>query len=191
VAVLRHIRANYQNKTATVLKEAANNYLEVATPTGNEEILPSVRQRGVGAIGKKRKKLAVEMSVPGGFGMAGKSGGKTCDFCKCPGHNKALCPLADKIGKRLTKKIWGLLLNVPQLDAVIDYAMIDPVVPKDALGVQVIGCSTVGASLMFKGNIVLRDMTIKQAQHCWLKKETLDEWTHHGKSSAHFVFVPN
>ena len=36
VAVLRHIRANYQNETTTVLKEASNNYLEVATPTGNE-----------------------------------------------------------------------------------------------------------------------------------------------------------
>ena len=112
MSVLRYLRANYQNKTRIVLKEAATNYLDVTRLSDNDLILPSVVQRQTGRTSVKRKKSGVEISVGRKIGNIPVNI-DSCTLCGGVGHNKAGCTKANEHGKRLTKSTWGLLATLP------------------------------------------------------------------------------
>ena len=183
LAVLRHLRANYQNKTCDELKEASVNYLELGPSAETRVLLPSVLKRTAGRASIKRKKSAVENAV------TGTKRGKTCDFCGGSGHNKATCEVVRPLGKRLTKVTWGLLSNSPCLDEALVDNRIDTIVPKDAMALQVLGCVAAHEAVVYKAVVVLKSLQIKEGVTYWLKREVIDEWAKEGKSGVHFVFL--
>ena len=107
------------------------NYLGVTCVCPEQNVLPSVLQGPAGKMLTKRKKSGVESAV------AGKKSGK-CTFCFGIGHEKRNRPVAKSFGRRLTKTTWGLLTTVRQAEDVPDYWRVDPVVPKDAMCLQVV-----------------------------------------------------
>ena len=47
-------------------------------------------------------------------------------------------------------------------------------VPKDALGLKVVGCGDQGANLILKARVILRDLNAKDAPPCWIGKGVVD-----------------
>ena len=62
---------------------------------------------------------------------------------------------------------------------------VDPVIAKDSLGVQVLGCVLVGDMALMKSRLILQ---YKEDKIRFFQREVLDEWANQGKSSSHFFF---
>ena len=77
----------------------------------------------------------------------------------------------------------------------IQINQIDPVVPSDARGLQivgkvaVIGDYLVGVSVVFRANVVLGDLTIKSNIVCHLTCNIVGQWCTLGGSTRNLVFV--
>jgi hypothetical protein len=70
----------------------------------------------------------------------------------------------------------------------------DPMVPLDAMGLQIIGCKPLDpsdhANKVYQANVVLRGCVLKPAAPpLWLKRGTIDSWARSGQSSSRYVFV--
>ena len=66
---------------------------------------------------------------------------------------------------------------------------VDPVIAKDSLGVQVLGCVLVGDMALMKSRLILRGLQYKEDKTRFFQREVLDEWASQGKSGSHFVFL--
>ena len=113
----------------------------------------------------------------------------TCDLCKGIGHNKANFAAAKQIGKRLTITTWGLIETVLVLDETKPSADIDPCVAKDEIGIQVVGKVFVLNSAVYKANIILRGLSMKDCQPMYFKYTTVALWASEGQSNSHYVFL--
>ena len=77
----------------------------------------------------------------------------------------------------------------------IQFNQIDPVVPSDARGLQivgkvgVIGDYLVGVSVVFRANVVLGDLTIKSNIVCHLTCNIIGKWCTLGEITRKLVFV--
>ena len=73
----------------------------------------------------------------------------------------------------------------------------DTAVPRDALGLQLVGCVYDGlrsqandpSKRIYCANVVMRGMVLKDCRELWFTRAVIDEWTGKGKSSSHYVFV--
>ncbi len=187
--VVNYMIANIQNVGEEELKGAAASYLDLTVADGKNNInnpqgiLPSTRKRGEGGTCMKRKISGVEAVV------TAKRHISTCDLCKGIGHNKANCAAAKQIGKRLVKSTWGLIETVSVLDETKSTADVDPCVAKDAIGIQVVGKVFVLNSVVYKANIILRGLAMKDCQPMYFDHNTVALWAREGQSNSHYVFL--
>lgn len=187
--VLNFILANIQNVGEEEMKGAAASYLDLTVADDKNtinhcDILPSTRKRGEGRTCLKRKKSGVETVV-----TAKRHNSTTCDLCKGIGHNKANCAAAKQIGKRLTKTTWGLIETVLVLEETISPADVDPIVAKEAIGIQIVGQVSVQKSVVYKANIILKGLSLKDCQPMHLDHDTVARWASEGQSCSHYVFL--
>jgi len=189
MTLLRYIRTNIQNMNGEELTMATADYLgvkrsatEISTEFG-DRILAPIQKRAAGTISIKRKKNCVEKSV-------GVSSGKAtgCRFCGF-NHRINQCDETNKLGVRLTKSTWRLIDVVDELDE--DAPHCDPVVPRDAILLQIVGSTGSGESKMYKANVILFGVKPKEAPPTWLSRSTIEEWARKGDSSAHYVLIPH
>ena len=192
MALLRWIKTNIQNMNGEELTMAAADYLgvkrsaaEISTSEcdANDTILAPVQKRTSGSISTKRKKNCVEVNVGVSSGR-----GTMCKFCGF-NHRINKCVEANKLGERLTKSNWRMIDVVPELDEPVPHC--DPVVPKDALLLQIVGSKGSGESKMYKANVILFGVKPKEAPPSWLSRSTIDDWARMGDSSAHYVLIPH
>lgn len=67
---------------------------------------------------------------------------------------------------------------------------VDPVVPNDARGLQILGKGMIGVSTYYFAQVILRDLKKKEfAGTCWLEESILNTWAGNGKSAVHSVFI--
>jgi hypothetical protein len=111
-----------------------------------------------------------------------------CKFCGF-NHRINKCDEANKLGERLTKSNWRMIDVVPELDERVPHC--DPVVPKDALLLQIVGSKGSGETKMYKANVILFGVKPKGAPPSWLSRSTIDDWARMGDSSAHYVLIPH
>ena len=189
MTLLKYIKTNIQNSSGEELTMAAADYLGVKRSAAeisnvfDDKILAPVQKRSSGAISIKRKKNCVEKSV-------GVSSGKA-NCCRLCGFNHRInkCDETNKLGERLTKSTWRMIDVVPELDEPVPHC--DPVVPKDALLLQIVGSKGSGESKMYKANVILFGVKPKEAPPSWLSRSTIDDWARMGDSSAHYVLIPH
>ena len=134
-----------------------------------------------------RKKSSVESAT-----TSSKQGTK-CHFCKGIGHNKASCNTAKGLGKRLTASTWALINTVQASEEQLVAAMVDPMVPRDAMALRITGKAIIGASTYLRGEVYLSGLRVKESGPpcCWVESSVLGAWTNNGRSSAHYVFLAN
>ena len=200
---LKFVRTNIQNLGGEVLKAAASDYLGLkGTGTNSttvtdsyglmneEEILAPLLKKSAGSTSTKRKRSSTE-------GKAGtkSSLGHACSLCDSLGHHKNNCPKAEPLGERYTMKTFHKIRQPVSVIGTVQLKEIDPVVNNDAFGLQIIGQVKLSgeellpATVVYKCNIVLRDLLIRSGNPCHLKHETLAKWCNYGKSNKKHVFV--
>ena len=105
------------------------------------------------------------------------------------------CQTGAKIGDRLTVTNWNDKMALVKYVGTIVASLIDPVVPSDARGLQIIGKVKIegdepsGTNAVYQANVVLGNLTIKQGLPCHLTYQKIGDWCGSGKSTAKFVFV--
>ena len=200
--VLKFVRTNIQNMGGDVLVAAASDYLGLKNQKkstasnadkygllNDEEILAPVLKKSAGRTSTKRKKPSTE-------GNAGTTSndGHACSLCSLKGHKKNNCPAGNTIGERYTMRTFAKIqLVVPSIGN-IELNEIDPVVCSDAFGLQIIGqvklCGEEPPqTVVYRSNIVLRNLSIRPGPPCHLNHETLAKWCNDGKSQSKIVFV--
>ena len=180
------------------LKATSSDYLGITIPpseltdtyglmNGND-MLPPILKKTAGAMSTKRKKSSSETATT-------SNAGHSCSLCNNKGHKINNCPISATLGIRLTVSKWhDRLALIPHIDD-IQFNQIDPVVPSDARGLQivgkvgVIGDYLVGVSVVFRVNVVLGDLTIKSNIVCHLTCNIVGQWCTLGKSTRKLVFV--
>lgn len=110
------------------------------------------------------------------------------------GHNKSSCKESKKIVIRLTPFNWSHL-QIPQSEPIIsdelNDELIDPIVPKSAMGLQILGKSQAGNLVFYKALVVLPGLQVVHDCILWLQEDVITVWATSGKSSSHLVFVRN
>jgi len=201
LGVMRWLRSNIQNKSTKEIITASADYVGIELSSSSNwsddvnsndpEILPPLMKRGAGSTSTKRFRSGTEVT-------ATKITKTTCKFCSLVGHYINKCPSANAIGCRLTKSNWvaemGTVQILPKKNLPLQF---DPVVPRDALGLQLIGCVFDGlrsqaqdpSKRIYCANVVMKGMILKDCRALWLTRAVIDEWAGKGKSSSHYVFV--
>ena len=62
----------------------------------------------------------------------------------------------------------------------------DPVVPSDAMILQVVGYVKASSNI-YKANVYCSGVQKKSAPPCWILRDVLDRWAGEGKSQCHTV----
>ena len=152
------------------------------------DILAPVLKKTAGATSMKRKRPSSETATT-------SNTGHSCSLCKNKGHKMNNCKTGAKIGDRLTVSKWNDKMALVKYVGTIVASLIDPVVPSDARGLQIIGKVKIdgdepsGTNAVYQANVVLGNLTIKQGLPCHLTYQKIGEWCGSGKSPAKFVFV--
>ena len=181
--LMKWIRTNVQNGEVEEMKAASADYLGVQL---NEQcqILPSALKRTTGAMSTKRKRSGVESA------STSSKRSKPCTLCLNFGHYRSGCPLSGALGTRLTKAVYSDKMQlVATLQDSIEVCDICFVIPKGIVGVQILGCVVLGASTVFKCNIVERGCELRVGECYWIEKGKLDEWSSSGNSQAHNIWI--
>lgn len=184
MAVLKWIRTNVQNRGGEEIVAASADYLGVKRSAANisqgedQDVLAPILKKTAGATSTKRKKNCVENAVTKML---------SCKFCGCA-HKINKCDVANALGNRLTQKTWPMIEAVPELDEEPP-AFIDPVVPSDAMILQLVGYVS-RSSKIFKAHVYLAGVKKKTSPpSVWLMQDVIERWTGKGSSKAHHVCV--
>ena len=196
--ILKFVRTNIQNMGGEELKAATSDYLGLKSVevqatdnyglSNDGDILAPVLKKTAGATSMKRKRPSSETATT-------SNTGHSCSLCKNKGHKMNNCKTGAKIGDRLTVSKWNDKMALVKYVGTIVASLIDPVVPSDARGLQIIGKVKIdgdepsGTNAVYQANVVLGNLTIKQGLPCHLTYQKIGEWCGSGKSPAKFVFV--
>lgn len=118
----------------------------------------------------------------------------TLHLCKCMGHSKSSCKESKKIDTQSTPSNWSHLqlpLPVPIISNELRVELIDPLVQKSAIILQIVGTSHVGSVVVYKALVLLTVLQEVQNHILWLWENVTSVWVTSGKSSSHLVFVRN
>ena len=193
LVVLRFLRSNIQSKSAAAIISATADYIGVSQPNmeSDDTVLAPLLQRTAGALSTKRKRNCVEQSVT-------KSKLRSCRWCSNVGHTIINCPSGKIIGCRVTASTWEAeMRSVRSISANDMPQQFDPMVPKDAMGLQITGCRPTGRrsdkgmdNKVYRVQIVLKGCVLKaDGPALWLERDTINLWASEGRSSTHYVFV--
>ena len=180
---MKWIRTNVQNGKLEEMKAASADYLEVEL---NEQcqILPSALKRTTGKMSTKRKRSGVESA------STSSARSRPCTLCGNLGHYRSDCTLSKALGTRVTKAVYSDKMKlVATLQDPIGVCDICFVIPKGIIGVQILGYVLLGASMVFKCNIVERGCELRKGECHWIEKGKLDEWSSSGNSQAHNIWI--
>ena len=189
LSVLNYIKANMQRSGEEELKEATAEYVGVKRNNLHlDNILAPAQKKSAGATSTKRKKSAAESNS---FGKTNKS---SCSICRGRGHQKSACPAVRHFGLRLTKLRYAeCMATLPELSEP-GGSTLDPVVPTDTFGVQVLGqVKDSRGEPICKCVLITRQFDIKQLENTdaiyWISCAVIDKWSNWGNSSSKYVFV--
>jgi len=197
MVVLKFLRSNIQHKSATAIIAASADYLGVSQPNmastdglDSQTVHAPLLQRTEGASSTKRKRNCVEKAVT-------KTRARSCKWCHNIGHTITNCPSGKSIGKRVTVGSWEAEMgSVARVSANNMPQHFDPMVPKDAIGLQITGCRPTGLrsgdglnNNVYRAQVVLKGCVLKVGPFLWLERETINAWANCGKSGSHYVFV--
>jgi hypothetical protein len=105
-------------------------------------------------------------------------------------HNfLAKCAAASEYGKRLTKSTWEIIHTVETLIETKQCNDIDPVVAKEAMGLQILGKLDIDGEIIYKANVIITGLRRKECEPQYLTSRTATSWANSGGSSSHYVFL--
>jgi len=83
-----------------------------------------------------------------------------------------------------------MIHSVPKLDVEFSLPDLDPVVPVDAMMLQLVDSKEMKGSTCYQANVILKGVKQKEASAIFVSRDVVERWSNSGASTSHYVIVP-